>query len=106
MYRSIAVATALFCAACSADQVQLAAQGVEIACAEAQAAQTDAAQRVKGGAAASVANVGAYINGACGSAGAIAKVAQDPSTVQWLNNMSTSLKAMPAQTAAPAPAKP
>ncbi len=79
---------------------------VTLACAGAEKAKTDAAAQLKGGAAGTVAGIGSYIDGACGTSAAIIKVAQDPTTVAWLNGMAetiTAATASPAAATAPVP---
>jgi hypothetical protein len=41
-----------------------------------------------------VSNIGAYVNGACGTADAIIKVAQNPTTVTWLNQIAADLTSL------------
>ncbi len=101
---------ALALSSCSQTQLTQAEQdanaalsAVTQACAGAEAAKATAAGLAKGGAAATVANVGAYVDAACGTSAAIIAVAQNPTTAAWLNGLNESLNAAVA-TAPAAPA--
>ena len=66
---------------------------VTLACAGAEKAAAQASSVAKGGAAATVANVSSYVTSACSTSAGIIAVAQEPSTVAWLNGLNDSLTA-------------
>lgn len=105
----IPIAGMLALGACSTTQIQTATAAVQAlvadACKGAQTAQAQAALVVKGGAANTVANLGAYVAGACASASTIAAVAADPTTTAWLGDLQGQFKALTsiATGATPAP---
>lgn len=84
-------------ASCTPAQVQTAQTTVaalQIACTEAQAAGSLASGVVKGGAANTVISVRGYVDAACATTDAIAKLAQDPSSLQWLGTQQGMLQAL------------
>jgi len=74
--------------------VQTVAADVATACSVASQAAGIAKGTVKGGALATVDNLTAYVTGACGTAEAVAAVAQQPGTVAWLNQIAGGLGAL------------
>ena len=113
----IFLAAALALAGCSATQLtqaesdaNAALTAITAACQGAQTAEATAQGLAKGGAAATVSNVSSYVDAACGTSAAIIAVAQNPSTVTWLNGLNSDLTAAVATApataapAAPAPA--
>lgn len=102
------VAFILFLASCSLAQVQqglaLAPSAVAAVCQDVQQDGALAAQTVKGGAAAQVASINLYVGAGCGTAGAIAKLAADSSSIAWLQQNQAALKGLTAAGAtSPAP---
>ena len=64
------------------------------ACATAQKAAGIAQATVKGGAASTVASITQYVDAGCATGSAIATLAADPSSVQWLAGLATTLNAV------------
>jgi hypothetical protein len=100
-FRILAMTTA--CAlvvSCTAAQVAttqtvLAAVPAELAaaCATAQKASGIASATVKGGAANTVANITAYVDAGCATGGAIAALAADPTSTEWVKGLAAGLAA-------------
>lgn len=104
-------------AACTPSQLQqaqqiaaVAAPAVQVACQATQQDLADAQTQLKGGANKTVASYASYVNAACpvinGAVTVAANVAADPTSVAWLQGISSGLKAATAPAAAPAPAAP
>lgn len=109
-YRNAVLALALALGACSASQVQNAqtavaasVTAVQAACKDALAAATLASATAKGGAANTVSQVSGYIVAGCGTAQAVAALAADSSSLQWLGKNQGALETL-AATPAVAPA--
>lgn len=93
----VALAVSLGVASCTPAQVQTAQTTVaalQIACTEAQAAGSLASGAVKGGAANTVISVRGYVDAACATTDAIAKLAQDPSSLAWVGAQTGALKTL------------
>jgi hypothetical protein len=90
-----ALGLALALAACSTAQIQTGASAVQLACQDAMAAGSQAQASLKGGALDTANDIVAnYVMPACGTADAIAKIAADPTTAEWLGSLSTQLKTL------------
>ena len=63
------------------------------ACATASSAAAIAQATVKGGASNTVSNISSYVTAGCGTAQAIATLAADPSSTEWVGNLTTAVKA-------------
>jgi hypothetical protein len=61
------------------------------ACATAQKASGIAQATVKGGAASTVSNITAYIDAGCATGGAIAQLAADPTSTDWVKGLTAGL---------------
>lgn len=89
------IGLALVLAACSTAQIETSATAVQLACQDAMAAGSQAQASLKGGALDTANDIVAnYVTPACGTADAIAKIAADPTTAEWLGALSTQLKAL------------
>lgn len=85
--------------ACSTAQVSSAASAVQTACKDATAAAGTAQSQLKGGALDTANSIATYVTASCGTADAIAAVAQNPTTAEWLGTLTGQLQTL---TAAPA----
>ena len=98
---TIALATALTLASCTAAQMQTAVKAAptvtQLACTAAQADLALTSAQAKGGAANTVANIGSYVNGGCplaeGAVTVAANVAADPNGAAWVQGLSAALAA-------------
>ncbi len=108
MIRIGTFALALALAACTAAEIQTGATAVELACQDAAAAGSQAQAAAKGGALNTVNGIVAnYVTPACGTAEAIAAIAADPTTAEWLGSLSGQLTTLAgAQSASGAPSAP
>lgn len=91
---SLALALPLAIAACQGSGVSTAINDVTTACNIAGQASAIAQNTVKGGALNTVNNIGAYVSAACGTASAIAAIANEPTTLAWLNQLTGGLGAL------------
>lgn len=91
MRKLIAVTVLAFQAACSSAQVQTSAGAIQTACNDATAAASAAQSQLKGGALNTANSIAAYVSAACGTADAIAAVAQNPTTAEWLGTLTGQL---------------
>jgi len=98
MLRSAAIALCASLAACSAAQTASTGQAVttglsaiETACLAAEQAKVTAQALVKGGAANTVAAVGAYVDAGCTTAAALNALASNPTSQEWLGQLTGTL---------------
>ena len=91
---TLALATVLVCAACTAAQVTQTATDVQTACAGATAAAGLASAQTSGGANNTVKSVTVYVNSVCGSADTVAAAAANPTTAAWLAGLTTTLQSL------------
>ena len=99
MSKSLVFAAALAAAvlaACSSAQVQSSAAAVQTACTDAQAAAKTAQSQLAGGALNTANSVATYVTAACGTADAVAAVAANPTTAEWLGTLTGQLQALTA----------
>lgn len=81
--------------------------GVAAACSDALAAARLAQANVKGGAANTAASIAGYVTAGCTTAAAVAALAANSSSLQWLGEQQGALEALAASpAAAPAPVEP
>jgi hypothetical protein len=90
-YIVTAVSFATLLVACSTAQVQGTASAVQTACNDALTAANTAEAQLKGGALNTAHAVAAYVTAACGTADAVAAVAQNPSSAEWLGTLTGEL---------------
>lgn len=109
---TLSLAFLILVSACSSTQLtqaeaqaNAALNAVTATCAQVKATSAKVTPLASGGAANTVASVNSYLNGGCSTAAAIIAIAQDPSTVAWLNGLNDDLNAAvgnaPAATPAP-----
>jgi len=98
--------------ACTSAQMQTAAtdaqttvKAIQAACAAAQQAEAAAKATLKGGALETTDKVGAYVDASCTTVDAITALAASPTSVAWLNGLTTTLSTT-AQLAAAPPSAP
>ena len=103
MNKLLAIAAAIALAGCSTAQVAqtqavLAAVPAELAaaCSAASSAAANARATVNGGAANTVSNVSSYVTAGCATGEAIAALAADPSSTEWVKGLATQLSSTPA----------
>lgn len=95
------VMAAAFVAACSSTQLQTAqmagadaARVIQLACQDAQAVTAQAQAELHGGALGTANSIGAYIAAGCGTADAVAKLASDPTSPQWIGQLIGRIEAL------------
>lgn len=89
--RRISAIAVLALAACSTTDIQTVASDVPTACALARQAVTEGQSLLSGGALNTVNSLAPFVDGGCDAAEAIAKLSQDPSSVQWLNGITAQI---------------
>lgn len=85
--------------ACTEDQRALAGKlvaGLEIACQDADVASHLALATLKGGAYDTAAEISTYVAAGCQSAGTLASLAADPSSLDWLEGLTAMLRGLAA----------
>lgn len=95
MFRTLAligaVAPLALLPACSSQQIAGAGSDVIAACSDATAAAATAQAQLKGGALNTANATASYVTAACGTADAIAAVISNPTTAQWLGQLTQGL---------------
>lgn len=86
-----AIPLAILLAACSSAQVHRTAGAVQTACTDATAAASTAQAQLQGGALDTANTIASYVAAACGTADAVAAVAQNPTTAEWLGTLTGQL---------------
>lgn len=94
MRKLIAIFVVALLSACSSAQVQSTASAVQTACNDATAAASSAQVQLKGGARNTANTIASYVTAACGTADAVAAVAQNPTTAEWLGTLTGQLTAL------------
>ncbi len=93
---AIAALAALALAGCSSAQVTATATAVQQACTDATQAEQTAQSLAKGGALSTVDSITSYVNAGCATATAIAALAENPTSVEWLGTLTGELDALAA----------
>lgn len=104
MIRNLLASTALaVLVACTPTQlttvstdIAAATAAISAACATAQTAETNAKAVVKGGAQNTVANISSYVDGGCADATLVAKLANDPTSLEWVGTLTGALNTLAA----------